>query len=349
MSMDDSGRPDMRPPDTDRSDTKRERAKVVYFVAPGKIEVRSEAVVRERPELIRVESKLMAVSHGTEMLAYRGEMPRGIVADETISALSGEVSYPMKYGYSNVGTGPDGDLVFAFAPHQDLFHAAEEDLIRIPEGISPEDAVFIPNMETAVSIVHDTAARPGEVILVTGLGVVGLLVAAFLRTSHYGPIVGVEPYDLRREAAERFGIRSFAPGDTELGRTVEELTRGRGADRAIDVSGTESGMRTALGYLGYESTLVAASWFGEKRVGLDLGRGFHRNRITIRSSQVSTIDPSLRGRWDKKRRMDLVLDLLGELRPRNLITHIFSLEEAAKAFELIDSKPDECIQVVLTP
>ncbi|OYR53870.1 oxidoreductase, partial [Halorubrum sp. E3] len=77
------------------------------------------------------------------------------------------------------------------------------------------------------------------------------------------------------------------------------------------------------------------------------GGRFHRDRIDIVSSQVSTISPELRGRWDRDRRMDAALERLDRIPADELITHRIPFERAAEAYELLDSATDETVQVIL--
>jgi threonine dehydrogenase-like Zn-dependent dehydrogenase len=118
---------------------------------------------------------------------------------------------------------------------------------------------------------------------------------------------------------------------------------------AIEAAGSASGFQLALDSLAFEGTLVAASWHGSAPVSLELGTTFHRQRLHIRSSQVSRLDPGLQGRWSKERRLKVALGLLQELRPSRYITHRLPLEAAQEAFELLATRPGETIQVVLDP
>ena len=93
---------------------------------------------------------------------------------------------------------------------------------------------------------------------------------------------------------------------------------------------------------------MVCSWYGTKPVRLDLGERFHRDRLRIVSSQVGSIDPSLRDRWDRERRGQVTSDLLRELDPSLLITHRIPFSRAAEAYELVDKHPDEVVQVILT-
>ncbi|MGE5072658.1 MAG: oxidoreductase, partial [Anaerolineae bacterium] len=92
---------------------------------------------------------------------------------------------------------------------------------------------------------------------------------------------------------------------------------------------------------------VVGSWYGEKRASLDLGGTFHRSRISLISSQVSTIAPKLMGRWDKQRRFEVAWDALRRIGPEKWITHEFPIEKASEAYRLLDESPEQAMQVIL--
>ena len=94
--------------------------------------------------------------------------------------------------------------------------------------------------------------------------------------------------------------------------------------------------------------MVIGSWYGGKRADLDLGGHFHRSRIRLISSQVSTIAPDLRGRWTKARRFNLAWEMIKKIQPSRFITHRLPVERASEAYQLIDQKPEESVQVVFT-
>jgi threonine dehydrogenase-like Zn-dependent dehydrogenase len=128
---------------------------------------------------------------------------------------------------------------------------------------------------------------------------------------------------------------------------VRSLTDGRGADLAVEASGSPSALQEAVECVATEATVVVCSWYGEKPVPLDLGGRFHRGRVRLVSSQVGRIDPSLAPRWDRERRLELATTLLGELVLADLITHRFPFVRAAEAYALVDGHADETVQVVL--
>ena len=325
-------------------------AQAVYFTAPRTVEVRRVAlhpdpdIPQARQKLVH--SRLCGISHGTELLVFRDELPDRIEG-ETLAALGETGRYPLRYGYMNVGVTAGGRRVFAFQPHQDRFWARDEDLIEIPDAVSDEDAVLLPSVETALSVVHDAAPRYGEVVAVLGLGVIGLLVSELLLRMGMHKVIGVEPRDDRRRRASKLGCRTFEPNDPELYDAVEQLTRGRGIDVAVNTSAAASGLQLAVDLSGLHATVVEASWYGRRSVQLTLGEVFHRRRLTLKSSQVSRIDPALSGRWSKLRRLETALRLCVELHPAKYVTHRFRLDQAQHAFELLDRGPEGVLQILL--
>jgi 2-desacetyl-2-hydroxyethyl bacteriochlorophyllide A dehydrogenase len=290
------------------------------------------------------------------MLVYRGEVPADLPLD--LPTLAGSFGFPIKYGYATVGrvldTGASvedlvpGDLVFVHHPHQDVFVVPAAMPVRLSDELDPLLGLFVANLETAVNVVHDTPLRLGETALVFGQGVVGLMVAQLLRFAGAGRVLIVDPLKKRRDLARNVGVdEAFEPGG-DFPERLLETTAGRGADVAVEVSGSGAALQTAIEAVVAEGTVVAASWYGAKPVTLSLGGHFHRGRVRLRSSQVGRMRPDLGPRWDPDRRTETVLDLLPRLRLVELISHRFPFEEAPDAYRLVDERPGEALQVILT-
>lgn len=327
-------------------------AAAVWFPRARSVELRTEQLAATGPDEVRVHAVLSAISHGTELLVYRGEVDPDLPLD--LPTLAGGYGFPLKYGYASVGhivaLGRDvpglreGDLVFALHPHQDEYVIAGSLVRRLPDGSTPEQGVFLANLETAINVVLDAKPRLGEVVAVFGQGVVGLLVTQLLRRSG-ARVVAVEPSAVRRSFAARCGAEAaVAPGDEQV---ITTLSGGRGADIAIDASGSPAALQQAIDRVAPEGTVVVCSWYGDKPVTLDLGGRFHRGRVRVISSQVGRVDPSLAPRWDRERRLGLAMDLLSELDLAELITHRFAFARAAEAYALLDTDASESVQVVL--
>ncbi len=331
------------------------KARALWFTAPRTPTLRAESVGPPGPGEVRVETIASAVSAGTEMLAFRDEVPHELPLD--LPTLAGSYAFPIKYGYAatgrvlDTGSGVEnlspGDPVFVHHPHQDVFVVPSRMPVRLPEDLDPVLGVFSANLETALNIVHDTPVRLGETALVFGQGVVGLLVALLLKLAGAGPVLVVDTLEERRRLALAAGADgAFAPGG--LNDRVMEITDGRGADVAVETSGSGAALQSAIDAVVAEGTVVVASWYGTKPVTLALGGHFHRGRVRLRSSQVGRLDPALAPRWDRARRMDTVLGLLGRLSVRELISHRIPFEEAPEAYTLLEERPEEALQVIFT-
>ncbi len=295
------------------------------------------------------------ISAGTEMLVYRGQVPPALPLD--LPTLAGSFRYPVKYGYASVGrvtavgTAVDdrapGDLVFALHPHQSAYVLPAARTVPLPPELPPEHGVFLANLETAVNVALDAAPRLGETVLLSGLGVVGLLVLQTLRQTGVAEIIAVDALPRRRALAARLGATLTLAPDEGVVEQVLAYTAGRGADLAVEVSGAPAALGPAIEAVADEGTVVVASWYGTKPVPLELGSHFHRGRVRLRSSQVGHLDPALAPRWDYARRQAVALRLLTELPLGELITHRFPFGEAAAAFALLDEHPADALQVVL--
>ena len=328
--------------------------KTVLFTAPGQVEVRQSFLPPLTQGQILVETICSAISPGTEMLVYRGQFPKDLA--DSNDTLSSDLKYPVAYGYACVGKvikiSKDmrhrwlGRLVFAFQPHTSHFIAAPDELLPLPEGMSPEAACFLPNMETAVNFVQDAAPILGERALVFGQGIVGLLTSALLAEFPLASLVTCDCYPLRREASLSLGVTAaLDPNESGFREQVRKLLP-TGADLSLELSGSPTALDDAIALTGFGGRVVIGSWYGEKKVTLDLGGAFHRSRIQLIASQVSTIAPGLRGRWDKARRFEVAWKALKRVQPLKWITHRFPPDEAEAAYRLLDKSPEETVQVI---
>jgi 2-desacetyl-2-hydroxyethyl bacteriochlorophyllide A dehydrogenase len=325
----------------------------LLFVAPRRLEVRSEDLPTPGARQALVRSMLSAISSGTERLVYTGLFPEDLPTDETIAALSGSMHYPLKYGYSMVGevtsVGPDvdpvwiGRRVFAFNPHESAFLVDIDGLQPVPDGISDDDAVFLPNMETALNLVMDGRPLIGERVAVLGQGIVGLLTAALLARFPLETLATFDGLPRRRDVSLQVGAaHSLDPG----GGPPPGLSGS--FDLCYELSGVPEALNLAIQLTGFDGRIVIGSWYGRKQAPLNLGGRFHRSRICLISSQVSTLASELSGRWTKQRRFDLAWQMLRQVRPAKFITHRFALAEAERAYRLLDEQPGDALQVVLT-
>jgi 2-desacetyl-2-hydroxyethyl bacteriochlorophyllide A dehydrogenase len=302
------------------------------------------------------------ISAGTEMNVYRGIAPQWRTRQDPHSGLfvagTAEWTYPLVYGYANVGQVEDlglevagvnvGDLVFSYTPHCAWVVADATDVVTLPELPDVRRAVFLANLNTALNGVLDARPSIGDVVVVSGLGVIGLIVTRLLRRAGAGCVIGVDPLEHRRQRALEGGADlALAPG-SGVAELVRERTDGRGADVVIEVSGVATALNEAIRTVGFAGRVIAMSWYGGTFENLSLSGEFHHSRVRIHSSQVDSVNPDLGPLWSTSRRMGVALGLLVHLPLEDYITHEFALTQAGEAYEMIDRGVEPAIQCIFT-
>ncbi len=276
------------------------KARALWVVGPGRAELREEEV-SAGPGMVLVETEASGISRGTEALVLRGGVPEGERARMRAPLQAGDFPFPVKYGYAAVGRTPEGRRVFVLHPHQDLFAAPEGMAVPVPEGVPSRRAVLAANMETALNVVWDGAAAPGDRIAVVGGGVVGCLTAWLCGRLPGAEVTLVDVNPDRAALAAALGVGFAAPGDAP-----------QGCDLVVHASASAAGLATALDCAGDEATVVEASWYGDRAVAVPLGGAFHSRRLRIIGSQVGQVPAARRGRWTHRRRLEMALRLLAD-------------------------------------
>ena len=316
----------------------------VVFEGPRRVAVRPLDVGEAGPGETLVRTHLSGISSGTELLAYLGKLDPNLPLDETLpTGRNATFRYPFSYGYSAVGEvaasrhgSLPGTRVFAFRDHADAFVAREADLLPI-EGLVETDATLFPLVETALQVSLEVDLEPAESVAVVGLGVLGLLVSMLLAERGLD-VRAIEPRRDRRHTAEALGIRTLTPA--EAPRAVELWTNGRGISRAVEASGSPAALASTIPMMAHEGHVIVASWYGTEPVSLPLGGEFHRRRLTLRSSQVSTIPAQLQDAWTIERRRKEAMALCHVLPLDRIPTRVMPVDRAAEAFEILASRQE---------
>jgi threonine dehydrogenase-like Zn-dependent dehydrogenase len=206
-------------------------------------------------------------------------------------------------------------------------------------------------METAVNFLMDGHPLIGERVVVFGQGIVGLLTTALLARTPLSRLLTLDHYPFRRERSRALGAHASLDSgkDDVLSRLqacLQDEHAGVGADLVYELSGNPAALDAAIAVTGFNGRIVIGSWYGRKHADLNLGGRFHRSRIRLISSQVSTIAPEWGGRWSKRRRLHVAWQMVQHVRPAHLITHRFPFEQASQAYALLDQHPEEAIQVL---
>ena len=315
-----------------------EQARAFWVTAPGRGEIRGEALGTPSGSDVVVQALYSGISRGTEALVFGGHVPRSEWGRMRAPFQAGEFPAPVKYGYSSVGrvvSGPEeltGRTVFVLHPHQTRFIVPAAAVHVVPDEIPPARAVLAANLETALNGVWDARPHVGDRISVIGAGAVGCL-AAWLAARIPGCDVELVDINPRRAAVARaIGVRFAEPA-----AAADE------ADLVIHASGAPAGLDLALRVAAVEAMIVELSWFGDQAVPLSLGGAFHARRLTIAASQVGRVAPSQRPRWDTRRRMQLALALLGDPVLDALVTGESDFEELPDVMARLARSPGDAL------
>lgn len=288
---------------------KNNATQALWYVAPGKAELRAATIGDPNANQVRVRTLYSGLSRGTERLIFEGKVPEAEWSRMKAPAQEGEFPFPVKYGYSAVGVveeGPTalkGKTVFVLYPHQDRFVVPAERAFIIPDDIPARRATLAANMETALNILWDGGAQPADRIVIVGGGIVGMLVASLASRLPGADVtlVDVEPSRaaIAAKLNTRFALPDDAPGE---------------ADLVIHTTASAAGLSLALKLAGIEGTIVEASWFGTGMVSVPLGDAFHSRRLRLISSQVGNVCASRAKRWTTRRRLEAAIGMLSDPR-----------------------------------
>jgi 2-desacetyl-2-hydroxyethyl bacteriochlorophyllide A dehydrogenase len=343
-------------------------ADVVRFTAPRMVDLNTYPEPEIGPTQVLVRTLYSGISAGTELTAYRGSNPYLSKRwDEDLRLfVPGEASfdYPIEgWGYEEVGeiieVGAEaegvstGDLVFGTWGHRSVavLSAAYARNRVMPTGADPLIGVFAHIGAIALNAVLDADIHVGETVAVFGQGVPGQIVSQLARLNG-AEVVAIDAIPARLGLATKLGAAyafdaTQAPSPAER---IKEITGGRGADVAIEISGSYAALHEAIRATAYNSRVVVSGFFQGPATVLALGEEFHHNRISLVCSQISGVAPSLANRWDETRLQRTVIELAarGRIDLPSLVNHVVPVQKAAGAFSMLADRPAEAVQVVLS-
>jgi threonine dehydrogenase-like Zn-dependent dehydrogenase len=327
------------------------QARALWFEGPRLAALRTESVSPPGTGEVQVRAITSLVSAGSEMNLYRGE---GNLPDLLLPTAKGSLPFPIKFAYQTVGqvvaVGPHtaglsaGNFVFATHPHQDYFNIPVGDLVSLlPEGTDLERAQFAAMFNVALTILLQRPVRPGELVAVSGLGLIGAF-AAFLARLSAGRLIVIDPLASRRTRAAWIGA-DYCVAPDHAKAAIDEASQGRGVDIFIETSGAPVALQTAIANTAVLGTIAVAVWYGTRPVRLMLSPEFHLRSQKIVSVHVFNLDEG--SRWPASRKFDTSLQFLQRIDVRRLISHRIRFEDAPSAYQLLDESPGKSLGIIL--
>lgn len=317
---------------------------------------------------VRIKTLYTGISAGTELTSYRGTSPflnKKWDVNNRIFEKELETSwtFPLKqWGYEEVGevieTGSAvtrvqvGDIIFGTWGHRST-HIAEEGFAadrKLHKELDPICGIFSHIGAIGINAILDANIHVSETVAVFGQGVPGQIVTQLAKLNG-AKVIAVDLDDTRLAVSKKFGADiTINSKKCDASKEIKEITKGLGADVAIEISGSPIALHEAIRCAAYSGRVVASGFMQGEPRGLFLGEEFHHNRINLICSQISGVDPALSNRWNRLRLNHTVMDLQkeGKLDLKGLITHIIPFDDAARAYETLDTGAEQVLQMVLS-
>ncbi len=307
------------------------------------------------PTQVHVQTEVTAFKIGTDRGNYEGAEP-----------VAGAPDYPRWVGDSNLGVvvavGEQvtrlsvGDRVVSRRPHQSEYVADQsETLVRVPPGVSSEDAVWSHLYTLSALCYRKAQFVPGETVAVVGLGVLGL--GAVALAPYLGArVVGIGNHETRLQMASDMGADdAFMWDDEQLASKLDDFSGGLGIDLVILTANPWPAWRTACQIVRPEGRVsvvalpgrgdapldfnpVSMDWFYAKGISLIAISGRGPDLYPLRSGE---------DRYDSIRSCEHTLGWMGRgLAPSRLITHRLPYQRMAEAYEMAYEREKQMLGVI---
>ncbi len=332
-------------------------------VRPGHV------LVRSLVSLISAGTERMLVEFGrSNMLDKARQQPDKVrmVLDKvktdglmpTVQAVQSKLDQPLPLGYSNVGvvveTGAGitdlavGDIVVSNGPHAEIVCAPRNLCARVPENVSPESAAFTVLAAIALQGIRLIKPTLGENIVVTGLGLIGLVAVQLLRANGCN-VLGIDTDASRVAMARELGATTvdLSAGEDPLERAAA-FSNGRGVDAVLLTASTKSDepvhqaaemcrQRGRIVLVGVTGLKLSRADFYEKEISFQVSCSYGPGRYDPSYEEQGNDYPYGLVRWTEQRNFEAVLGLMadGKLDISNLISHRFGVDKAGEAYDLL--------------
>jgi threonine dehydrogenase-like Zn-dependent dehydrogenase len=246
-------------------------------------------------------------------------------------------------GYEAIGGWRFGNTIDGAQAEYLLVPSAQANMAKIPDDVTDEQVVLLADIaSTGFSGAQSGGVRIGDTVVVFAQGPIGLCATAGAKLMGAAQVIGVDSDPVRLAMAKRMGADvALDFTKVDVVEEVKRLTRGFGADVAIEALGTEQTFESALRSLRPGGTLSSLGVYSGK---LELpysafaaGLGDHRI--------VTTLCPG------GKERMGRLIAMVqsGKFDPTPLLTHRFRLSQIAEAYRIFSDRLDGVLKVAVTP
>lgn len=276
----------------------------------------------------------------------------------TIEALSGKLDQLLPLGYCNVGvvmeTGSGanglavGERVASNGKHAEVVSVPRNLCAKVPDTVSDDEAAF--TVLGAIALQGIRLAQPtlGEAVVVTGLGLIGLITVQLLRANGCR-VLGIDFEPQRLKLARQFGAETVnLSKERDPLSAAESFSRGHGVDAVVITASTKSSdpvhyaarmcrKRGRIVLVGVTGLELSRADFYDKELTFQVSCSYGPGRYDPNYEEKGQDYPVGFVRWTEQRNFEAVLDMMadGRLDVKPLISHRFGIEEAEKAYEVV--------------
>jgi predicted dehydrogenase/threonine dehydrogenase-like Zn-dependent dehydrogenase len=278
----------------------------------------------------------------------------------TIEAVRSKLDQPVALGYSNVGTVVEvgqgvtgfsvGDRVVSNGPHAEMVAVAANLCARVPHGVGDDEAAFAVVAAIALQGIRLTQPTLGEGVVVSGLGLIGLLAVQLLR-AHGCRVLGLDFDPDKLDLARQLGAETERLGSSaDPIAAARRFSRGNGADAVVITAATDSSepvqqaaqmcrKRGRIVLVGVTGLQLSRAAFYEKELTFQVSCSYGPGRYDSAYEEKGQDYPIGFVRWTEQRNFEAVLDMMadGRIDVAPLVSHRFALERVADAYDLITS------------
>jgi polar amino acid transport system substrate-binding protein len=241
-----------------------------------------------------------------------------------------------------------------YASHAEIIAVPQNLVVKIPDNVSSEEAAFTTLGSIAMQGIRQSGALLGEKICVIGLGLLGQITCRLLKANGC-MVAGIDLNENLVSMAQQPGINALNRSNPDLSSTCRELTSGHGFDCVIITAAAHSndpvelasklarkkGKIVVVGSVKME--IQREPYFYQKELELLMSSSYGPGRYDPVYEEGGTDYPYPYVRWTEQRNMEAFLQLISmnaiDLKP--LITHIFDLEDAGDAYDIVLGKVKE--------
>lgn len=340
-------------------------------VVPAPLVKQGSLSIRTRASLLSAGTERMLVEFGKGNLIQKARSQPDKVKQvlekvktdglfTTLDAVRAKLDAPLPLGYCNVGVvdevgkGVDafqvGDRVLSNGKHAELVVVPKNLCAKVPDNVDDESASFTVIGAIALQGIRLIAPTLGETIVVTGLGLIGLMAVQLLKANGCR-VIGLDFDASKLELAKSFGaeVVDLSSGASPVD-AVSQITSGLGVDGVLLTASTKSnepisqaahmcrkrGRIVLVGVVGME---LSRADFYEKELSFQVSCSYGPGRYDENYEEYGQDYPLPYVRWTEQRNFEAVLQIMseGRVNVKPLITHRFDIDDAQQAYELISN------------